>query len=242
MSFESDDKPCKVINYTIPYLKTQTIRVVGVPVISANSKSTVDDDKGFIEIDYDKLEGGDFSYVVKICDIQGTMIQVNAMEVDGYDLFEVCDDESADLGHVISALKDVDGPMNDDTGKPYMDVYYIDGIEFEKSISLVVKKRIIAELPAIVFHFFNIKPDILAYIPALVGEERMSEKEKAERLASSNRVGENLEAFTNKMIHPDDMPYQPPKHPISRKMWILFLVAGVSVKKAIYRRTIRFTR
>ena len=197
------------------------IDLYGVPATEIpvkNAKSTDDSNQNtakdrLTDVDYENL-----SSLVKLGTIVGTMIMVKELIDFGHNVFLTCDDEDADLGYVISVLEDKNCPMNKHTGNPYQNIFYIREIAFEeKNINKTIKKRIMRELPFIIYEFFHVRPDIMTYIAAPVGDEWKTDQQKADELAATTRVMENFEINLINYLHQDDQPYKSPKHSLSEK-------------------------
>lgn len=110
---------------------------------------------------------GDYTEGVKIGKLTGCMIMCKQMIDQGYDPLITCDDVDGDLEYTISALSDIGGPLNVESGEPYQDVYYIDELYMDPNYDEeTLKSRIIEEIPRIVASLFHTFPDILAYYPA----------------------------------------------------------------------------
>lgn len=89
----------------------------------------------------------------------------------------ICDDMSADLGYVVSALLEDDGPLcliNTIFG---IDHFYIDEISVSDPDLLSV---ILAELPKMIFTHMHSFPDILSYYPMPLPHEQ--QKTKSQRI------------------------------------------------------------
>lgn len=196
------------------YLKFQKIDILGLPALENEEGDDWQD------IDYDRLSANDYFQFISLATITGTLILVTEMEWDGFNSYDMCDDVDADLGHTISVLKDLGMPLNED---PYQNVFYIQEIEFTKKANKGIQKRIILELPQILFRIFNLKPEILAYIPANVGGPAWTEAEKKEREAAIRRVSENMEVWCENETHADDQPYIAPPHVTTEKDFNILL-------------------
>lgn len=109
----------------------------------------------------------DYRGLTKIGTLAGCLILCEQIIVEGYDPLEVCDASSADLEHVISALSDIEGPLNEETGDPYRNVFYIHELEMESGWDdAELKAKIIKQLPWLILSFHHVMPDILAFYPA----------------------------------------------------------------------------
>ena len=107
----------------------------------------------------DAVSDGDYSSAEKIGNLRGCLILCGQMIDEGEDPYIICDDEHADLEYTISALRDLDGPLEDD---PAQNVFYIDEFSCDtKKIKAVILKR----LPWTILKLMHVLPDILAFYP-----------------------------------------------------------------------------
>lgn len=146
------------------------------------------------DILYNALGNGDYSGCTKIGTLSGNLILCKQMIADGYDPLIVCDDESADLEYVMSVLVDEGGPLNEWTGEPMLDVFYVHELIIEESLRLQgLGSRILQEAPSICRELLHVAPDILTYYPAPTKRNwhKESEKEKALRNIAANRVAKS---------------------------------------------------
>jgi len=162
--------------------------------------------------DDDKLEtiySGDYSDCQRIGDASGTLILCKQMISDGYDPLTACDDKSADLEYVMSALVDEGGPLNEDTGETLLDVLYIHELAIDTaSQGEGLGSRILQELPSLSLKFMHVAPDLLVYYPAPTKHAwyRKSESENAlrnsvfEKVAEFFSVSEDSNADTNRIL------------------------------------------
>jgi hypothetical protein len=74
----------------------------------------------------------------------------------------ICDDYSADLGFVVSALLKDKGPLSMDQTEFGCDHFYIDEIELKRPELL---PRILRDLPDIVFRHMHVYPELISYYP-----------------------------------------------------------------------------
>ncbi len=137
--------------------------------------------------DDDKMErvyNQDYRGLTKIGTLIGCLILCEQIIDEGYDPLEVCDASSGDLEYAMSALSDIDGPLNYETGDPCQNVFYIHELEMESEWdNAQLKSKITEELPWLVFSFLHVMPDILAFYPApLAHTPNIAEKERYEVL------------------------------------------------------------
>ncbi len=121
---------------------------------------------------------GDYGDAVKIGELFGCLILCRQIIDEGEDPLIICDDIDADLEYTISALSDEDGPLDPENGDPYQDVYYIHQLRMESDYDdVLLKSRIIKELPRLIFKFSHVVPDILAFYSAPLEYTRDPDKE-----------------------------------------------------------------
>lgn len=111
---------------------------------------------------------GNYSKGVKIGEVQGYLILCKEILYEDEDPWQICDDLDGDLEYTISALKDEDGPLSSKEGDPEQNVYYIHEFKMisEYSNDILLKSKIINELPNLIFTFLHVRPELLAYYPA----------------------------------------------------------------------------
>lgn len=182
--FSPCDEPRDSLNYdyTSTYLVPYHWTFWGVPV---------DTD----DILWDAIDNGNYAECIEIGNISGHLILCKQMISDDYEPLTVCDDESADLEYVMSALIDEGGPLHESTGEPFLDVFYIHEIELVESMQgQGLGSRILQELPCLCRELLHVVPDILAYYPAPTesdwGED--SEREFLLRSIAAEKVANAL--------------------------------------------------
>lgn len=151
----------------------------------------------------DALDNGNYNDCTKIGTLAGHLILCNQMIRAGYDPLTVCDDESADLEYVMSALTDEGGPLNEWTGEPSLDVLYIDELIIEEPLrQQELGSRILQEVPFLCRELLHVLPDIISYYPAPTqrGWRQESEREVALRSIAMDRVA--------KATLPDDVQHE----------------------------------
>jgi hypothetical protein len=113
---------------------------------------------------YKAVDNGDFSGCTRLGEMSGYLILCSDMVKDGANPVEMGDDLSADLGAVMSALSDENGPLNDEIGDPFDDVLYIDEIEMEEQFrGKDIECRILREIPWLCKRLLHVFPNILSY-------------------------------------------------------------------------------
>jgi len=166
--FSPDDDPKEPFDVMYPSTYLIPIQWVfwGVP----------EDDE---ELFFEAFEEADFSKCTKIGELSGYLILCKLMISDGYDPWQVCDDEQADLGYVISALVDNGGPLNKRKGSSNADIFYIHELNIEEQAQKQgLDGRVLQQIPALCKELLHIKPDILTYIVSSTSDEGASESEK----------------------------------------------------------------
>lgn len=121
---------------------------------------------GFTDDQMDEIYDRNYYYAVPIGRLKGCLILNKRLLELGEDPLEICDDADADLEFIMSALVDTEGPLNEETGDPLQDVFYIHEIEIGKEYGDLYKGKIIDSLPDLLFSFLHVEPDIIAYCPA----------------------------------------------------------------------------
>jgi len=182
--FSPDNEPRDAFNfdYTSTYLVPVDWTFWGVPQDAE-------------DILYDALDSGNYADCIKIGVLSGHLILCKQMIADGYDPLTVCDDESADLEYVMSALVDKNGPLDEWTGDPLLDVLYIHELTVEESLQRQgLGSRLLQELPCLCKQLMHVVPDILAYYPAPLerGWHKESERDIALRNIAAERVAKAI--------------------------------------------------
>ena len=147
----------------------------------------------------DRVYEGHYDDIVKIGDIFGCMVLCKRILDEGYNPWEICDDENGDLEYTMSALSDKGGPLNIETGEPYQDVYYIHEFKMiPKYDNEFLKSRIIEEFPGLILKLLHVAPDIITYYPAPLEYELDSDKEsRYDNLQAI--VAQRLDSLTNRI-------------------------------------------
>lgn len=106
----------------------------------------------------------------------------------------------------MSALSDIEGPLNSDNGEPYQDVYYIHELNMLPSYDdKLLKNKIIDELPKIIISLLHVSPEIIAYYPSPLEYERDPD-ELARKKALNLFAAQKIEAATKRMnLNNDDI-------------------------------------
>lgn len=114
--------------------------------------------------DIQSLYEHDYKNALKIGELTGCLIMCKQMLFESEDPLIICDDLDADLEYTVSALSDEECPLDEN---PYQDVYYIHDLAMEDGYKddVLLKSRIIDELPVLILKFLHVAPDILAFYP-----------------------------------------------------------------------------
>ncbi len=156
---------------------------------------------GLSDDQLDSIYDGDCHELVKIGELLGCLILCKQIIEEDHDPLEVCDASDGDLEYTISALSDENGPLNIETGDPEQDVFYIHKLKMESGHDdELLKGRILEELPSLIFSFFHILPDILAFYPAPLDytpdpaeEERYQILQKISTQKLESTIASNIE-------------------------------------------------
>ena len=152
-------------NYPMTYLIPIDWTFWGIPEVCP--------DKDWGGIFTSALDMGDYSGCIKLGTLSGHLLLCKQMIVDGHRPMIVCDDESADLGCVMTILADQEGPLNEWTGEPLLDVLYIDELTIEESLQRQgLGSRLLQELPSICRDLLHVFPSILVYYPEYADDDQ----------------------------------------------------------------------
>ncbi|MDR1184617.1 MAG: helix-turn-helix domain-containing protein [Coriobacteriales bacterium] len=133
------------------------------------------EDDVFYELD----EGGSDDATVNIGSVHGYFIMCEKLISEGYDPWLECDNQSGDLEYLISTLTKKDGPLNEDTGDPYSNLFYIHSLKIEEKYRRQgFGSRVLREIPYLCRKFYYTVPDIITYI--LDTSEREAKNDAAE--------------------------------------------------------------
>ena len=177
IAFAADSKPGDLLDdeYPKPYLIHVSLEFFGV---AADDECAV----------YEAMDSGDYNNCTKIGSLWGHFIACHQMFLDGYDIFTVCDDESADLANVVSMLSEVGGPLSEDEWDPAQDIFYIHEFVIEESLRQQgIGTRLLQELPFIIKRFLNLTPHIFAYYVANQNEAKKIETAKMGKRNKANQ-------------------------------------------------------
>ena len=202
IAFAADSKPGDLLDaeYPKPYLIHVSLEFFGV----------VDDECAV----YEAMDSGDYSNCTRVGSLWGHFIACQQMFSDGYDVFTVCDDESADLANVVAMLSEVDGPLSEDEGDLAQDIFYIHEFLVEESLRQQgIGTRLLQELPYIIKRFLNLTPHIFAYYVAdqnganKIEAAKMKKRNKTNQMNRENSTTEFYEKNGFKKIGDDRLLY-----------------------------------
>lgn len=126
------------------------------------------------DADFEKATSGTIQGIPHLAQVRGMFIPCRQMLDDGEDPYTVCDDISGELEFIMSILTKERGPLSDEEGDPFQDVFYIDEIEVEEAFGkyeLALMDRILKELAYLIKRFLHQDPQIIAYYPAPTKED-----------------------------------------------------------------------
>ena len=134
------------------------------------------------------------------------IMQRQPFHIDKSDMFMnlICDDHSADLGFVVSALLKDNGPLSTEQTVFGCDHFYLDEVELEHPDFL---PQILRDLPEIVFRHLHVYPDVISYYPRPLPHEPKPLTPKDQmfhKLAERTRTAVMMQMIHNK---------HDPKHP-----------------------------
>lgn len=123
---------------------------------------------------------GNTERLTKIADVRGTVILCKELIRRGEDPWLICDDQDGNLSYAMTVLTAPEGPLNEEDGDPYQDVYYLDEITMVEDFreDRVIRERILQELPNLIFRFLHVAPELFVHYPY----PNQIEAEKDERL------------------------------------------------------------
>ena len=181
---------------------------------------------------------------IPLGEISGYMVLGQALCLIGDDLLDYCDNADGDLEYTASALMERDGPLNEDS-----DLFHITEFNVSENVDPVEVKKLLIELPDIIFTHMHVTPDIVSISPAPLPHEKSKLEQVQEGLAeiayreTSRRVdaqifGSDYDADPDEPqleISPEQLNIAMgrrnegdsyPEQYIDRKAWQLFIDAG----------------
>ena len=144
-----------------PYI---TIRLYGVP-------SDWDEEK--IE---EAIECEDTA--IPLSEISSYLILGQAINLIGGDLLEYCDNAGEDIENAASALMERNGPLHEDSN-----LFHITELIISEAVDTDEVKKLIIELPDIIFTHMHVTPDIISVSPDPLPHEKSKLEQVQEGLA-----------------------------------------------------------
>lgn len=132
----------------------------------------------------EELWEGPTKKLIPLATITGTLILCDEIFRRGEEPLLVCDDLDGDLEYAMSTLTFTEGLLNEESGDPYQNVYYLDEITLEEGYKddYELKERILMELENLVFSFLHVSPDLIVHYPLPIREKIQKEEIKDERV------------------------------------------------------------
>lgn len=162
--FMPNSDPKQSIEYTYPsaYLVPFQWRFWGVP-------------EGDEDVYFEAIDEADYSNCIKIGELSAYLILCRLMKKDGLNPLMVCDDESADLEYVMSALTSKNGPFYKQ-GNSFTDILYIN----EFNIEDIPRKqgldaRVLMQLSELCKELMHVYPEMLTFMETSPPDPKESE-------------------------------------------------------------------
>lgn len=152
----------------------------------------------------DEAVSGTMQGIPHVAQVRGAYVPCEQILNDGEDPYTICDDISAELEFIMSILTGEGGPLNDEDGDSYRDVFCIDEIEIAeeyKEHDLVLIDRILKELPYLIKRFMHQTPQIIAYYPAPTKNDWYEQPHN--RLAVSGLLMEKVDKMFTAIRQPE---------------------------------------
>lgn len=121
---------------------------------------------GLTDDQMEEIYERNYRHAVRIGRLTGCLILARDLLEMDEDPLMACDAADADLGYIMAALTDTDGPLNEETGDFYQDVFYLHDLEIGKKYGDLYKGKILDDLPNLIFSFLHVVPDVFAFYPA----------------------------------------------------------------------------
>jgi len=149
------------MNVYTPYI---TIKLYGVP-------DSWDEDRIEAAIDCE-------NEAIALGEISGYMVLGQALCLIGADFLEYCDNADGELEHAASALMERGGPLNEDSN-----LFHITGFNLTENISTEAVRKLLIELPDIIFTHMHVTPNVISVSPAPLPHEKSKLEQVQEGLA-----------------------------------------------------------
>ena len=145
-----------------PYI---TIKLYGVP-------DTWDDEKIEEAIDCEET-------AIPLGSISGYLVLGQALCLIGADLLEYCDNADEELEYAASALMERNGPLNEDSN-----LFHITEFKVSEAVDAKEVRKLLSELPDIIFTHMHVMPNIISVSPAPLPHEKSKLEQVQEGLAT----------------------------------------------------------
>lgn len=149
------------MNTYTPYI---TIKLYGVP-------DAWDDEK--IE---EAIECKDTA--IPLGSLSGYLVLGQALCLIGADLLDYCDNADERLENAASALMEGDGPLNEDSN-----LFHITDINLTEAFDAEAVRKLLIELPDIIFTHMHVTPNVISVSPAPLPHEKSKLEQVQEGLA-----------------------------------------------------------
>jgi len=149
------------MNVYTPYI---TIKLYGVP-------DSWDEDRIEAAIDCE-------DEALSLGSISGYLVLGQALCLIGADLLDYCDNADERLENAASALMERDGPLNEDSN-----LFHITDLDLTEAVDAEAVRKLLIELPDIIFTHMHIMPNIISVSPAPLPHEKSKLEQVQEGLA-----------------------------------------------------------
>lgn len=149
------------MNVYTPYI---TIKLYGVP-------DSWDEDRIEAAIDCE-------DEAISLGSISGYIVLGQALCLIGADLLEYCDNADGELEHAASALMERGGPLNEDSN-----LFHIVDFNLTESIAAEDIRKLLIELPDIIFTHMHVTPNVISVSPKPLPHEKSKLEQMQEGLA-----------------------------------------------------------
>jgi|GEM_PF-2363573 len=152
------------------YIVSCSLNIYGLPFFDDEEECPDEELEDRMCKIYERVGAGDYSDLVKAGELYGSLILYEQMQNDGYDPYTLCDDCSVDLEYVMATLQKEGAPLSSSSEEWYRSIFYIHELEiYEDFRGNGYGSSILNALPELIFRFYHVKPDILAYYPSPTG-------------------------------------------------------------------------
>jgi len=149
------------------FIVSCTINLYGIPTDLSEEKES-------------EIYDGDFEQAENIGTLKGYLILCKNILDNGESPYDICDDLNGDLEMAMAILQQNGGPLNDNCGDEYQDVFYIDELILKKKYNtLKLNTSVLNSISDIICTLYHVSPNILCYYPRpLPYEENIHKKVK----------------------------------------------------------------